>query len=115
MIVTQKRPTRQLTERWCICHGAHLEGSGLAFRILRCIISLRRRSPAPPRIEYPSAVCHVTSRGDRREPIAKEDADRSLFLEVVGQAAQRFEARVGAGAYLVRIYKMDNGGPGPIR
>ena len=70
---------------------------------------------SPLRIEYPSAVCHVTSRGDRRDPIAKEDADRSLFLEVVGQAAQRFDARVGAGAYLVRIDKMGNGGPGPIR
>jgi len=32
---------------------------------------------SPLRIEYAGAVYHVTSRGDRREPIAKEDVDRS--------------------------------------
>ena len=40
----------------------------------------------PLRIEYPGAVYHVTSRGDRREPIAKDDTDRVMFLEVLGQA-----------------------------
>ncbi len=32
---------------------------------------------SPLRIEYPGAVDHVTLRGERREPMAKEDADRS--------------------------------------
>jgi putative transposase len=53
----------------------------------------------PLRIEYPGAVYHVTSRGDRREPIAKDDTDRALFLEVLGQALQRFDAM--AWAYCV--------------
>jgi putative transposase len=47
----------------------------------------------PLRIEYPGAVYHVTSRGDRREPIAKDDTDRAMFLEVLGQSLQRFDAQ----------------------
>jgi putative transposase len=30
----------------------------------------------PLRIEFPGAIYHVTSRGDRREPIYKDDEDR---------------------------------------
>ena len=37
----------------------------------------------PSRIEYPGAVYHVTSPGDRREPIAKDDIDRVALLSVV--------------------------------
>jgi putative transposase len=50
----------------------------------------------PLRIEYAGAVYHVTSRGDRREPIAKDDTDRALFLDVVGQALERFDAQAWA-------------------
>ena len=46
----------------------------------------------PLRIEFPGAVYHVTSRGDRREPIAKDDKDRALLLEIVAQALHRFDA-----------------------
>ncbi|HAV64485.1 MAG TPA: addiction module toxin RelE, partial [Verrucomicrobiales bacterium] len=28
------------------------------------------------RVEYPGAIYHVLSRGDRREPIFKDDQDR---------------------------------------
>ena len=35
----------------------------------------------PLRIEYPGAIYHVLSRGDRREAIFRHDADRKLFLE----------------------------------
>src|SRR5947207_384043 len=33
------------------------------------------------RVEYEGAIYHVMNRGDRREPIFREDADRALFLE----------------------------------
>lgn len=46
----------------------------------------------PLRIEFPGAIYHVTSRGDRREPIFDDDADRRTFLEVVGAALDRFDA-----------------------
>jgi putative transposase len=48
----------------------------------------------PLRIEFPGAIYHVTSRGDRREPIFADDADRQNLLEVVAQAMDRFDAEV---------------------
>ena len=48
--------------------------------------------PATPRV--PGATYHVTSRGDRREPIYRDDADRVAQLQVVGAAMGRFEAKV---------------------
>ena len=32
------------------------------------------------RVQYPGALYHVMNRGDRREPIFKDDIDRKLFL-----------------------------------
>lgn len=46
----------------------------------------------PLRIEFPGAIYHVTSRGDRREVIYEDDVDRRNFLEVVSQALERFDA-----------------------
>jgi putative transposase len=46
----------------------------------------------PLRIEYPGAVYHITSRGDRREPIAKDDLDRATFFTILSQAFDRFDA-----------------------
>jgi hypothetical protein len=43
----------------------------------------------PLRIEFPGTIYHVTSRGDRREPIFDDDADRRVFLETVGVALDR--------------------------
>jgi hypothetical protein len=41
------------------------------------------------RIEFPGAVYHVTSRGDRREAIFDDDQDAQRFLAVLGQATDR--------------------------
>ncbi len=46
----------------------------------------------PLRLEFPGALYHVTSRGDRREPIFRDDADRSALLDVLAQALDRFDA-----------------------
>lgn len=37
------------------------------------------------RVEYPGAVYHVMNRGDRREPIFRDDKDRVLFLETLAK------------------------------
>jgi REP element-mobilizing transposase RayT len=37
----------------------------------------------PLRLEFPNALYHVTSRGDRRENIFEDDDDRSRFLEIL--------------------------------
>jgi len=44
----------------------------------------------PIRIEFSGALYHVTARGDRREAIYEDDADRTRFLEVFGQVAEDF-------------------------
>jgi REP element-mobilizing transposase RayT len=48
----------------------------------------------PLRIEFPGAVYHVASRGDRREAIFVDDDDRCTLLDVVGQALSRFDAQM---------------------
>ena len=50
----------------------------------------------PLRIELPDGLYHVTSRGDRREPIFVDDDDRIVLLEVVAQAMARFDAMAHA-------------------
>ena len=44
----------------------------------------------PLRIEFPGALYHLTSRGDGREAIYRETADRLVFLEVLGEVCARF-------------------------
>jgi len=45
--------------------------------------------PRKLRIEYEGAVYHVMNRGDRREAIFLEDADRELLLETLGQTCEK--------------------------
>ena len=44
----------------------------------------------PLRIEFPGALYHVTSRGDRQEAIFDDDRDRTAFLNVLGDVVSRF-------------------------
>jgi putative transposase len=44
----------------------------------------------PLRIEYDGALYHVTSRGNERKVIFKDDGDRHLFLGVLAQVTERF-------------------------
>ena len=44
----------------------------------------------PLRIEFSGALFHVTSRGDRREAIFEDDADRQLFLQILAEVVNRF-------------------------
>ena len=50
----------------------------------------------PLRIEYPGALYHLTSRGDRQEDIFADDADREEFLLVLGSVVARFGWRLYA-------------------
>lgn len=54
----------------------------------------------PLRLEFEDALYHVTSRGDRREPIFEDDTDRETWLAVLEQGLERFEAT--AFAYCLR-------------
>ena len=44
----------------------------------------------PLRIEYDGALYHVTSRGNERKPIFKDDNDRDLYLTILAQVTDRF-------------------------
>ncbi len=71
-------------------------GSSLPIHLTSSYASL---APVPHlcrtlRIEFAGAVHHVTSRGDRREPINRDDEDRAGHLAVIGHAMDRFDARV---------------------
>src|SRR5574337_302848 len=44
----------------------------------------------PVRLEFGGALYHVTARGDRREAIYEDDADREHFLEVLGAVVGQF-------------------------
>ena len=41
------------------------------------------------RIQYPGALYHVTSRGDRREPIFADDKDRRRFIETLTETCEK--------------------------
>ena len=44
----------------------------------------------PLRIEYPGAVYHITARGNAREEIFLDDADRRLFLNVLASTIEKY-------------------------
>ena len=50
----------------------------------------------PLRLEFAQALYHVTSRGDRREPIYVDDLDRTEWLAVLSQVCARFNWRCHA-------------------
>ena len=60
----------------------------------------------PLRIEFPGAVYHVTSRGDRREAIFADDTDRAALLAVLGRTMVRFDAQVLAYCLMGNHYHL---------
>ena len=45
--------------------------------------------PRQLRIEYPGAIYHVMSRGDRRKAIFLDDVDRQDFLKTLAETCQK--------------------------
>jgi REP element-mobilizing transposase RayT len=56
----------------------------------------------PWRIQFPDAIYHVTSRGNSREDIFLDDADKHLFLDTLATAISRFDL------HLFAFYLMSN-------
>ena len=46
--------------------------------------------PRRPRLQYPGAVYHVMSRGNRKNAIFDDDDDRQRFLDTVANASHRY-------------------------
>ena len=47
-------------------------------------------------MEYEGAIYHIMNRGDRREPIFRDDADRKRFLETLGETCVKTDWQVHA-------------------
>ena len=60
----------------------------------------------PLRIELAGGVYHLTSRGDRREPIYADDVDRLLWLELFGEVCDRFNWRCHAWCQMGNHYHL---------
>ncbi len=60
----------------------------------------------PLRIEFPGAIYHVTSRGDRREPIFIDDHDRINFIALLALALERADASVLAYCLMGNHYHL---------
>jgi len=44
----------------------------------------------PLRVEFPGAVYHITSRGNKRGKIFEDNKDRETFLEILGSVVKRY-------------------------
>jgi putative transposase len=60
----------------------------------------------PLRIEFPDAIHHVTSRGNERRNIFRDDVDRRMFLQLLGQAVKRFGWSVTAWVLMTNHFHL---------
>lgn len=60
----------------------------------------------PLRIEFAGALYHITSRGDRREDIYFDELDRKRWLEILGEACERFNWTVHAYCQMTNHYHL---------
>src|SRR6516165_6697004 len=62
--------------------------------------------PRPLRIEYPGALYHVMARGNQGRPVFRDDTDRQLWLETLGQACGKTGWRVHAYVLMGNHYHL---------
>ena len=60
----------------------------------------------PLRLEYTGALYNVTSRGDRREAIYRDDEDREEWLAVLSQVCERFNWILHAWCQMTNHYHL---------
>jgi REP-associated tyrosine transposase len=60
----------------------------------------------PLRVEFAGAIYHVTARGNARAAIFHDDADRELFLSVLGEVAERMRWLVHAMCLMDNHYHL---------
>jgi len=60
----------------------------------------------PLRLELAGGLYHVTSRGDRREDIYQDDADREVWLSVLAQCCERFNWAIHAWCQMSNHYHL---------
>ncbi len=60
----------------------------------------------PPRIEFPGALYHVTSRGNARRNVFLRDADRLRFLEQLERCLEHYDVRLFAYVLMDNHYHL---------
>jgi len=60
----------------------------------------------PLRVEYPGAVYHITSRGNRRARVFINERDRKVFLDILDKANRRYETRCHAYCLMDNHYHL---------
>jgi REP element-mobilizing transposase RayT len=50
--------------------------------------------PRPPRLEFPSALYHVTARGNERRALFRDDRDRNAYLSRIAYYREKFRFRL---------------------
>ena len=60
----------------------------------------------PLRIEYAGALYHVTSRGNERKPIYREEVDFHLFLDVLSDVCDRFNWVIHSWCLMTNHYHL---------
>jgi REP element-mobilizing transposase RayT len=63
--------------------------------------------PRKLRVEYPSAMYHVMSRGNRCENIYLDDVDRQDFLKTLAEACQKAGWQVPAYCLMRKPFQLD--------
>ncbi len=58
------------------------------------------------RVQYPGAIYHVMNRGDRREPIFKDDEDHRRFLVTLGEACAKTGWQVHAYCLMLNHFHL---------
>jgi putative transposase len=67
--------------------------------------------PRQVRIEYPGAMYHVMSRGNRRQDIYLDDVDRQDFLKTLAEACQKCDWQIHAYCLMGNHYHLVVGTP----
>jgi len=62
--------------------------------------------PRRPRLSYPGAFFHVTTRGNNRRSIYEDGLDRHIFLRMLGRIAERYAWRVYAYCLMTTHYHL---------
>jgi REP element-mobilizing transposase RayT len=60
----------------------------------------------PLRLEYPGALYHVTSRGDRKAAIFRDDTDRAVWLQTLGETCAQYQFVIHAFCQMGNHYHL---------
>lgn len=62
--------------------------------------------PRPHRIDFPGAIHHVGTRGNRRGAIVTDEPDRARFLSLVAEVCERYDLECGSWCLMTNHYHL---------